>query len=181
MDVRTCMPCHTRSRQSIPSAASLVPAARLDQHTPTLQSHDCKPARMLAATLPTQPGMLCVNHAQPTQIPLPLPRLQQRPLRDTTVTITPGQPDLVLLSRSSLAFTAADWDQPQYVEITAGGAGIRPGRSPRLRRCRSRPEAMHAAGGWVVEDTCTLGVTVPTFQRRRDGCGHRASHACRCP
>ncbi|KAL6769437.1 hypothetical protein ACKKBG_A31010 [Auxenochlorella protothecoides x Auxenochlorella symbiontica] len=45
--------------------------------------------------------------------------LQQRPVRNTTITLTPGQPGLVRLSHSKLTFTRADWSQPQYVEITA--------------------------------------------------------------
>ncbi|KAL6776811.1 hypothetical protein ACKKBF_B31005 [Auxenochlorella protothecoides x Auxenochlorella symbiontica] len=45
--------------------------------------------------------------------------LQQRPVRNTTITLTPGQPGLVRLSHSKLTFTSADWSQPQYVEITA--------------------------------------------------------------
>lgn len=73
-------------------------------------------------------------------------------MRNTTITLTPGQPGLVRLSHSKLTFTRADWSQPQYVEITAGG--IQDGR-----RCQSVPETLslnprrplRAAKGWSCE------------------------------
>lgn len=71
-------------------------------------------------------------------------RLQQEPDKDTTISLTPTQTDLVSVTPQTLTFTRSNWRTPQFVSVTAGTLGDAGSRS--TQEASEQRRGCHADG-----------------------------------
>ncbi|KAL6783785.1 hypothetical protein ACKKBF_B05785 [Auxenochlorella protothecoides x Auxenochlorella symbiontica] len=83
--------------------------------------------------------------------------LQQEPDKDTTISLTPTQTDLVSVTPQTLTFTRSNWRTPQFVSVTAVPGRAHPEATLQFDVALTWP-VVSEAGGWSSRTKTISGV-----------------------